>query len=273
MQPTEIILKQLEELSKLLKSYNTADKLHYEILKRKCMDVYERILLLDDLSEFEIQIEDKEPVIESHSENNKEAVEENIELAAAPLLGGIINDVVESVPQETIESIQENHSVVEHEQNPIQKLTPYPVPEIQVSVIEDTKEEKQELPKPVEQDLFANVVTPPPAPDPVSPPATELSLHEKLSAHMDQKTVLADKLGKKVENLKSAISLNQKIAFVNILFKENTVEYAKSIERLNQASNIDEALRYFTELKHNYDWENNHELVRDLQQLIEKRFL
>jgi hypothetical protein len=269
VQPTDIILKQLEELARLLKSYNTADKLHYEILKRKCMDVYERILLLDDLSEFETQTEDNEPVIESNPIKATETDLETVELAAAPLLGGIINDVVESETEETIESIQEVKSVVEQEENPIQEFKPYPVPEIQVSVIEDTKEVEQELPKPIEQDLFANVITPPP----VAPPATEVSLHEKLSAHMDQKTMLADKFGRKVENLKSAISLNQKIAFVNILFKENTVEYAKSIERLNQASNIDEALRYFTELKHNYDWENNHELVRDLQQLIEKRFL
>jgi hypothetical protein len=268
VQPTEIILKQLEELSKLLKSYNTADKLHYEILKRKCLDVYERILLLDDLSEFETQIEDNKPAIENPTET--------VELAAAPMLGGIINDVVEPIIEEAIKSTPIVEQEVEQEEKtePIHEAKSYPTPELTTTIIEDTKEVEQELPKPIEQDLFANVVVPPSVlQTPIEPPVGELSLHEKLSAHMDQKTMLADKFGRKIENLKAAISLNQKIAFVNVLFKENTVEYAKSIERLNQASNIDEALRYFTELKHNYDWENNHELVRELQQLIEKRFL
>jgi hypothetical protein len=100
----------------------------------------------------------------------------------------------------------------------------------------------------------------------------ELSLHEKLSTGAESKIGLADKLQQKVENLKSAISLNQKIAFVNILFKENTVEYAKAIEKLNNANNVDEAMRYFTELKLHYDWENDNELVKTLQGLIEKRF-
>jgi hypothetical protein len=56
------------------------------------------------------------------------------------------------------------------------------------------------------------------------------------------------------------------------LFSENTVEYAKAIEKLNQANNLDEALRYYSELKIHYQWDTQHELVKDLEQLIVKRF-
>ena len=54
------------------------------------------------------------------------------------------------------------------------------------------------------------------------------------------------------QSLKQAINLNKKIAFVNNLFNENTVEYAKAIEKLNASTTVHEALRYFNELKHQY---------------------
>jgi hypothetical protein len=100
---------------------------------------------------------------------------------------------------------------------------------------------------------------------------SEISLHEKIAniKQPDVRTRLSDA---KVDSLKAAINLNKKIAFVNELFKENTVEYAKAIDKLNSAIDLNEALRYFNELKHHYSWNNDHELVNDLEQLIQKRF-
>lgn len=99
----------------------------------------------------------------------------------------------------------------------------------------------------------------------------DISLHEKIAniKQPDVRTRLSDA---KVDSLKAAINLNKKIAFVNELFKENTVEYAKAIDKLNSAIDLNEALRYFNELKHHYSWSNDHELVNDLELLIQKRF-
>ncbi len=99
----------------------------------------------------------------------------------------------------------------------------------------------------------------------------EQSIHEKISSS-GLKNDLKEKLQLKVESLKSAITLNKKIAFVNQLFMENTVEYAKAIDRLNAASTLEESMLYFGELKHTYSWDNENELVKELRQLIEKRF-
>lgn len=100
---------------------------------------------------------------------------------------------------------------------------------------------------------------------------TELSLHEKISGSKqpDLKEKFSDA---KVESLKAAINLNKKIAFVNELFKENTVEYAKAIDKLNASADHNEALHYFNELKHQYSWSNDNDLVLELEQLIQKRF-
>lgn len=115
------------------------------------------------------------------------------------------------------------------------------------------------------------------APEQTSEPAktqlTEatLSLLDKLTANMRTPDV-HEKITREQINLKQAINLNKKIAFVNNLFNENTVEYAKAIERLNAASTLHEALRYVSELKHQYNWNNENPLVKDLEQLVEKRY-
>jgi hypothetical protein len=44
------------------------------------------------------------------------------------------------------------------------------------------------------------------------------------------------------------------------------------MQKLNGAGSYHEALRYFTELKHQYNWNNENALVKDLETLIEKRF-
>lgn len=101
----------------------------------------------------------------------------------------------------------------------------------------------------------------------------ELSLHEKIANNMPANVALSDRLSNTIASLKSAINVNLKIAIVNQLFSENTVEYVKAIDKLNSSENIHEALRYFNELKHQYNWENENELVKELEQLIQKRFV
>jgi hypothetical protein len=103
-------------------------------------------------------------------------------------------------------------------------------------------------------------------------PSPELSLLDKLSASMRTPDVYEKISREQQQSLKQAINLNKKIAFVNNLFKENTVEYAKAIEKLNASTTVHEALRYFNELKHQYSWSNENLLVKELETLIEKRF-
>lgn len=101
---------------------------------------------------------------------------------------------------------------------------------------------------------------------------TEVSLLDKLSATLKTADVYEKITRESQQSLKQAINLNKKIAFVNNLFNENTVEYAKAIEKLNASTTLHEALRYFNELKHQYNWNNDNALVRELEQLIEKRY-
>ncbi|MCK6609440.1 MAG: hypothetical protein L6Q78_00250 [Bacteroidia bacterium] len=74
-----------------------------------------------------------------------------------------------------------------------------------------------------------------------------------------------------IDNIKSEINLNRKIAFVNDLFAENVVDYAKAIDRMNNASSLQEAMLVFGEYKNQYNWKSDNELVVDLERLIRRR--
>jgi hypothetical protein len=72
--------------------------------------------------------------------------------------------------------------------------------------------------------------------------------------------------------MKTEIGLNKKIAFVNQLFGENVVEYAKAIDRLNQALNIEEGMKLFHELATQFNWDTEtNALVIELKQLLHRR--
>lgn len=139
--------------------------------------------------------------------------------------------------------------------------------------VQETVEEVTEPAKVQTTLSFEAPVTPVVKQTPSAEPQAEVSLLDKLSATIRTNPDVVEKIAKEQQqSLKQAINLNRKIAFVNNLFNENTVEYAKAIEKLNACSSLHEALRYFNELKHQYNWSNESALVKDLESLIEKRY-
>lgn len=103
-------------------------------------------------------------------------------------------------------------------------------------------------------------------------PKNEGSLNEKLAQKIDTFHFSEKIIEPKIDNLKTAISLNKKIAFVNELFKENVVEYAKSIDKINNANDLNEAMLIWTEMKIVHNWKNDNSLMLDLEKLIQRRF-
>lgn len=190
-----------------------------------------------------------------------------------------INPQTENI--KTVETIEESETSTTQELNvpdeivsenieqvdEIETITAEPVNEIIKEVLEEIKivvEEKTVA------TFFTETLTEKKS-NLINIPQTELSLHQKISGnkHNDINERINES---RVESLKAAIGLNKKIAFVNDLFKENTVEYAKAIDKLNISTDLNEAMRFFNELKHQYSWDNDNENVIELEQLIQKRF-
>jgi hypothetical protein len=93
---------------------------------------------------------------------------------------------------------------------------------------------------------------------------------ERVNTHINP--IVEKSIDSPIENMKTEIGLNKKIAFVNLLFAENVVEYAKAIDKLNQAPNIEEGLKLFNELSKQFTWDSqNNPLVAELKQLLHRR--
>lgn len=128
------------------------------------------------------------------------------------------------------------------------------------------KEELVDTPPAEEPDLFS--VSPP-----ADPEEAPLVIDKIAKENADES--VADKIKKqaKVESLKDAIGINEKFFLINELFDGNLSEYNKTIGKLDEPGNRDEALKYLDELAANNAWEGNHEAVKQLQEFVERKFM
>jgi hypothetical protein len=95
---------------------------------------------------------------------------------------------------------------------------------------------------------------PTPEPTPAAEPERALTLNERLSAQAAANTSIPAASAAPIKDLKSAITLNDKMLFVRDLFNGYSLAYSEAIEILNRFSNFDDAERF---LKTNYV-EKNH---------------
>lgn len=110
-------------------------------------------------------------------------------------------------------------------------------------------------------------------------PARPLSLNERLSAQRKAEggaplfTAAARGGGERVTDIKTAISLNDKLLFIKDLFNGYSLAYSEAIELLNRYDDFAEADRF---LKTNYagknNWADKPETVDKLYAVLRKRF-
>lgn len=267
MNSTELataIQKHSKELDALIASSftNGVSAIHHELIKQKCIALYDLLLQVGPGSEVpvstvvvpdptplpQITLQPEQPV-EPVVPAQPEAIvkPEPVTLFTAPV--SLVNDMPEKVV-EVIEAKEEPAVIVEETKTET---------EIQNEIIDEIIEQQQEQQHDEPIPMLKEVIN-------------ELSLHEKIASVMPPKPDLTERLVTNISSLKSAINVNLKIAMVNELFNESSVEYVKAIDKLNNSENIHEAMRYFSELKHTYAWETDNALVKELEALIAKRY-
>lgn len=101
----------------------------------------------------------------------------------------------------------------------------------------------------------------------------EKSLNETF--HGEGGASLAQKLNKKpIENLKTAISINQRFLFTSRLFDDDKEAFESAVEKLNSFTSYLEADDYVqNNLKRKFEWEMKNPTVKEMMELIERRFL
>lgn len=281
-----------KNINEQLYANQSLHRIQKDLLNKQCLDLYELLLKLKVDEE---NIEDKflstavkeENLIKTEPQKIiEQAILAEMEEVSAP----IVNENENEIEMETdnnlmvqIDNFQEVINWSDKQEESIDSIAEKVTTIEPLKQIETSQDEKAfvipvvNISKATENKRIQYTVMPEaPKSNPLNTNFTEKapSYNDKMSINNPPNLVpMADKtIEAPIDNIKGAINLNKKIAFVKMLFNENVVEYAKAIERLNNATDRIDALRIHNELKELHAWENQHELVQELEQLIKRRF-
>ena len=114
---------------------------------------------------------------------------------------------------------------------------------------------KKATPSP-EIDLFAS-----------EEPAFSIKLKESREKSLGPKVP-----SERIENLKTAITINEKFMFINELFDGNLREYNETIETLNGFKTLDQAADFLDLMRKKNFWNTGSNAFKKLKELVERRF-
>lgn len=98
------------------------------------------------------------------------------------------------------------------------------------------------------------------------------SLYDKI-AKPAEKTVAGQASRQPISNIKAAIGINEKFAYLKELFKNNVNDYNEALEKLNNFDSYADAEDYFQELKAKYGWDPESKTFQGLAELLNRRYL
>ncbi|MGZ5243043.1 MAG: hypothetical protein ACXWW0_04145 [Bacteroidia bacterium] len=107
----------------------------------------------------------------------------------------------------------------------------------------------------------------------LAPQQQQTSLNDKFQTHV--KKNLADKLKlSPISDLRSAININQRVAFINQLFKGDDKEFKNVVSTVNGFRNFSEA-KFFvqSEVAPRFSWNEEDAVVQDFMELVYRKFL
>lgn len=188
-----------------------------------------------------------------------------------PFGGGLFD--IDDIPIRT----KRGRKIISLYSSPITQPTPAvePTPAPEPTPMVEPAPERQPAPRPITPQPAP---TPAPAPAPASQPAMSKEPQVRLGDVLGGSvTVLADKMVKddaptpafnKIDNLRSAIGLNDRFLMIRDLFNGDASKYEDTIETLNEFDDLDECMIYIVE---NFTWNPDSEGARLLVSLIERK--
>ena len=138
-------------------------------------------------------------------------------------------------------------------------------------------DEPSAAPEPISEptlDIEPEIVINPTSEEPTSKPkAAILDSKKAETAVMDvmaeKQAWRTDRPGSQVKNVISAISLNDRVLLINVLFREDPILFQSTISAFNGMTNLDEAISY---IQTNFpDWDLNSEPVYRLMMAVRRK--
>ncbi len=252
LKATDLIKKISEGLSSAHFSLNLIER---DLLRKQCLELYEQLLMLDVqpeslLEQVVVKEKEPEPVLPLAEVHIEEPEEKEI---SSPQVPDVTPSSLSFDFTEEVEEVKEEE-LVETSANNSEKT-------IEASVFSQTPVEIETPELVQESHTIEEVVE-----------QEELRLNEKISKAGDKKLFMDKMMFTPIDNIKSHITLNKKVAFIIGLFNQEGDDYNKAIDQLNTADNLQAALDIYHMLKTRYAWNAEQDLVKELEVLVRRRY-
>ncbi len=99
------------------------------------------------------------------------------------------------------------------------------------------------------------------------------SVNDSAAQKREDKSLVSKLNSTRIENLKSAIGINDKFYFINELFSGNSQVYEDVIYTLNNFKRFEDAMQYVSTLKYKHDWDVEAEAYQKLVHFLERKFI
>ncbi len=101
------------------------------------------------------------------------------------------------------------------------------------------------------------------------------SLHQKISRNKGDSSIGTKMQQSPVQDIRSAIGVNDKFLFINELFHGNIQSYNDAIGRLNDSENVQSAFEYLNELTRTYSWDEKRsaDTIEKLANFVQRRYM
>ena len=230
-----------------IKSMMASIRVQLERLDAKMAELQQVV----DPEEFEaesIDLEIDEPIVV------EQIVEEVVQEQEIPLAEEIVSveEPVEEIVEETVEAPIEDAPVEEEVEEVLEDL---PVEETTSDDLPFFDEEP--------------VLVAEPSPVTVAEKAESVARPTVNDAMAAQQAWRKDMPGSQVRDIRSAISLNDRIIFINYLFKEDPMAFQESLTKINQMESLDQVVEYVcTDFP---EWDLNSEVVYRFMMAVRRK--
>ena len=226
-----------------------------------------------EVQEIPLQMEDDDDLPFAESE----AVEEPVEDPVEEYVDQIADEPEEEAAEEIVEELSDEPSY-ESEEDPGEEPEEESADEVVEVPVEESYEEPEQVEEPVEQvadepaeedDDDLPGVFDIPEPVTVASKAAEQAKPVLNDVIMADYAWRRDMPGSSVKDIRSAIGLNDRVRFINNLFKEDAQAFVNALTEINKMESIDEVVGYVC--AQYPEWEMGSELVYRFMMAVRRK--
>ena len=235
------LLKDIQDLYAIANRLEHEEQIHpldIDLALSKVRNLYDLLLTIHPQTTYNPEYQNKETEKKSLAEEKNEP---------APLI-----EKEKSEPTKKPEE-EKREFVIEEPPKPKEKLKEEKPPIEEETSNSSQKKETQQEGSPIVADKFQS----------------RKFIHDNMAQKKSKKDVSSKMQSKPIQDIASAISLNDKFIFIRELFNGNKEQYLETIQVLNNFDTYENALSF---LQENFDWDEENPNFERLIELVKRKF-